>query len=115
EQVVQAQAAGRRVAELGASIVAGGRGGVMEAACRGAKESGGRTVGILPGLDRSDANAFVDIALPTGLGELRNRLGARAADAVVAVRGAWGALAERPFPRPAGKPGFRVGRWGPGR
>jgi uncharacterized protein (TIGR00725 family) len=111
EQLVQAQAAGRRLAELGAIIVTGGRGGVMEAACRGAKEGGGRTVGILPGLDRSDANAFVDIALPTGLGELRNGLVARAADAVVAVAGAWGTLAEIAFARAAGKPVFGVGSW----
>jgi uncharacterized protein (TIGR00725 family) len=111
EQLEQAHAAGRRLAELGAIVVTGGRGGVMEAACRGAKAGGGQTVGILPGLDRSDANEFVDIALPTGLGELRNGLVARAAEAVVAVGGAWGTLAEIAFARAAGKPVFGVGSW----
>lgn len=111
EQVEAAHAAGRRLAELGAIVVTGGRGGVMEAACRGAKEAGGQTVGILPGLDRSDANAYVDVALPTGLGEMRNGLVARAAEAVVAVGGAWGTLAEIAFARAAGKAVFGVGSW----
>jgi uncharacterized protein (TIGR00725 family) len=111
EQQEQAHAAGCRLAELGAVVVTGGRGGVMEAACRGAKEAGGQTVGILPGLDRSEANAFVDVAIPTGLGEMRNALVVRAADAVVAVGGAWGTLSEIAFARIADKPVFGVGSW----
>jgi hypothetical protein len=106
-----ARAAGRRLAELGAIVVTGGRGGVMEAACRGASEANGRTIGILPGLDRGDANPYVEFTIPTGLGELRNGLVARAADAVVAVGGAWGTLAEIAFARAAGKPVFGVGTW----
>jgi uncharacterized protein (TIGR00725 family) len=111
EDLEHAEAAGRRLAELGAIVVTGGRGGVMEAACRGAKQSGGLTVGILPGYDRTDANAFVDVALPTGLGEMRNGLVARAADAIVAVGGAWGTLAEIAFARAAGTPVFGVDTW----
>ena len=111
ENLEQAEAAGRKLAELGAIVVTGGRGGVMEAACRGAKSAGGQTVGILPGFDRSDANAFVDIGLPTGLGELRNGLVTRAADALVAIGGAWGTLAEIAFARRAGKAVFGVGSW----
>ena len=111
EQLDAARAAGRRLAELGAVVVTGGRGGVMEAACRGAKEGGGLTIGILPGSDRSDANEFVDIALPTGLGEMRNALVARAGQAVVAVGGAWGTLAEIAFARAAGTPVFGIGSW----
>jgi uncharacterized protein (TIGR00725 family) len=99
------------LAELGAIVVTGGRGGVMEAACRGAKEAGGLTVGILPGLERSDANPFVDVSLPTGLGEMRNGLVARAGQAVVAIGGAWGTLAEIAFARAAGTPVFGVGTW----
>jgi uncharacterized protein (TIGR00725 family) len=111
EDLENAHAAGRRLAELGAVVVTGGRGGVMEAASRGAKEAGGLTVGILPGFDRSDANAFLDVSLPTGLGEMRNGLVARAAEAVVAVGGAWGTLAEIAFARAAGTPVFGVGTW----
>jgi uncharacterized protein (TIGR00725 family) len=111
DQLAEAEAAGRRLAELGAIVVTGGRGGVMEAACRGAKQGGGQTVGILPGLDRSDANAFVDVAIPTGLGEMRNALVARAGQAVVAIGGAWGTLAEIAFARAAGKAVFGVDSW----
>jgi uncharacterized protein (TIGR00725 family) len=111
EQLGEAEAAGRRLAQLGAVVVTGGRGGVMEAACRGAKSAGGQTVGILPGVDRADANAFVDVAIPTGLGEMRNALVARAGLAVVAVGGAWGTLAEIAFARAAGKAVFGVGSW----
>ena len=75
-------------------IVCGGLGGVMEAACRGAKEAGGTTVGILPGADRAAANPFVDVAIPTGLGEARNALVVRAADAVIAIGGGYGTLSE---------------------
>ena len=66
----------------------------MEAACRGAREAGGLTIGILPGRDRSAANPSLIVALPTGLGELRNGLLVRSADAVVAVGGAYGTLSE---------------------
>lgn len=111
EDLEHAYAAGRRLAELGAIVVTGGRGGVMEAACRGAKDGGGTTVGLLPGFDRSGANEYLDVSLPTGLGEMRNGLVARAGQAVVAVGGAWGTLAEIAFARGAGKPVFGVGTW----
>ena len=72
----------------------GGLGGVMEAACRGARQAGGTTVGLLPGLDRRDANPYVDVAIPTGLGEARNALVVRTADVLVAVGGGYGTLSE---------------------
>jgi len=75
-------------------LVCGGLGGVMEAACRGAKAAGGITVGILAGVDRSDANGYVDLAIPTGLGEARNAIVVRAGDALVAIGGGYGTLSE---------------------
>jgi uncharacterized protein (TIGR00725 family) len=75
-------------------LVCGGLGGAMEAACRGAKAAGGTTVGILPGVDRDDANEFVDVAIPTGLGQARNAIVALAGDALIAVGGGHGTLSE---------------------
>jgi uncharacterized protein (TIGR00725 family) len=89
-----AEEVGSRLAQAGAILICGGRGGVMAAACRGAAGAGGMTIGLLPGFDRADANQWVQIALPTGLGELRNGLIVRAADAVIAVGGAYGTLSE---------------------
>ncbi len=84
----------------------------MEAACRGAKEGGGTTVGILPGIERSAANEFVDVAIPTGLGEARNALVVRAADALIAVGGGYGTLSEIALALKAGKPVAGLGSWG---
>jgi len=89
-----AEAVGRGLAVRGAVVVCGGLGGVMEAACRGARAVGGTTLGILPGVDRADANPFVDVAVPTGMGEARNALVVRTADALVAVAGEFGTLSE---------------------
>jgi len=104
EQYRAAQAVGAALADAGAVLVCGGRGGVMEAACRGAAEHGGVAVGLLPGSDRREANQWVTIALPTGIGELRNGLIVRAADAVIAVGGAYGTLSEIALALAAGKP-----------
>ena len=68
-----AETVGRLLAKAGATVVSGGRGGVMAAACRGAKSAGGLTIGILPGADSRDANAWVDVPIATGLGEARTR------------------------------------------
>ena len=89
-----AEAVGRLLADRGAVVVCGGLGGVMAAACRGAKAGGGTTVGILPGVDRAEANAWVDVAVTTGMGEARNALVVRSVDAVVAVAGGYGTLSE---------------------
>jgi uncharacterized protein (TIGR00725 family) len=102
---------GRGLAERGAVLVCGGRGGGMEAACRGAKSAGGTTVGILPGSDRAEANAFVDVAIPTGLGEARNALVVRAADALIAVGGGWGTLSEIALAMRAGKRVVGLASW----
>ena len=102
---------GRELASRGAVLVCGGLGGVMEAACRGSKGGGGTTIGILPGTDRAAANPFVDFAIPTGLGEARNALVVRAADALIAVGGAYGTLSEIAFALKAGKPVAGLGTW----
>ena len=85
---------GRELARRGAVVVCGGLTGVMEAVCRGAKEAGGTTVGILPGHDPAEANPYVDIPLPTGMGYARNAIVAKAGLAVIAIEGAYGTLSE---------------------
>jgi uncharacterized protein (TIGR00725 family) len=106
-----AEDVGAALAQAGLIVVTGGLGGVMEAACRGARSRRGRTIGLLPGLDRSEANGWVEIALPTGLGELRNGLIVRSADAVVAVGGGAGTLSEIAFALKLGRPVVGVGTW----
>ncbi len=102
---------GRLLAEAGAVVVCGGLGGVMEAACRGAKEAGGLTVGILPGYDRRAANRWVDVAIATGLGEARNTLVVRASDAVIAIGGEYGTLSEIAFALKLGRPVVGLSTW----
>ena len=106
-----AEEVGVLVAKSGATLVCGGLGGVMEAACRGAKSEGGTTVGILPGTRRNDANEYVDIALPTGLGEARNALVVRAADVVIAVAGEFGTLSEIGLALKMATPVVGLGTW----
>lgn len=111
EQERAAEEVGRGLAAAGAIVITGGGGGVMAAASRGADSAGGTVVGILPGLDRAAANAWVGIALPTGLGDLRNGLIARAAQAVVAVGGAYGTLSEIALALNAGLGVVGLGSW----
>ena len=102
-------AVGELLGARGVTVVTGGLGGVMAAASRGAAGAGGVVVGILPGLDRADANPWVTVALPTGLGELRNGLVVRAADALVAVGRSLGTLSEVALARRVGKQVVGVG------
>ena len=111
DEIAAAERVGRDLARRGAVVVCGGLGGVMEAACRGAKEEGGTTVGILPGVDRAAANPYVDVAVATGLGEARHALVVRAADAQIAVGGADGTLAEIALALKGGKRVVGVGTW----
>lgn len=92
--VAAARAIGRGLAERGIVVLTGGHGGVMAAAATGAAEGRGTSIAVLPGLDRSEADPAHTFALPTGLGELRNGLLVRCADAVVAVGCSWGTLSE---------------------
>ena len=91
-----AERVGELIAERGAILVCGGRGGIMKAACKGAKKKNGITVGILPG-NKSDANEFIDIPIATDLGNLRNYLVVKSADAVIGIGGRWGTLNEISF------------------
>ncbi|WP_411963541.1 TIGR00725 family protein [Haloferax sp. YSMS24] len=92
-----AEDVGRHLAQRGHTLVCGGLGGVMEAACRGAKAASGETIGILPGEDPSEANDYVDTSIATGLGHARNALVVMNGDAVVAIDGAGGTLSEIGF------------------
>jgi uncharacterized protein (TIGR00725 family) len=94
EEAKLAESVGELLAQQGATIVCGGLGGVMEAACRGAKSEGGLTIGILPGQDPSTANPWVDIPVVTGIGEARNVAVVKSAQAVIAIGGRYGTLTE---------------------
>ncbi len=106
-----AEGVGRSLAEAGAVVVCGGLGGVMEAACRGAKAAGGTTVGILPGEDPAQANPYVDIPVVTGLGTARNALVVKSVGAVIAVAGQYGTLSEIGFALNHGIPVIGLGTW----
>lgn len=106
-----AQELGKRIAEAGYDLVCGGLGGVMEAACRGARQAGGRTIGILPGHDRQAANAFVDVPIATGLSEMRNALVVMNGLGAVAVQGGAGTLSEIGLALKTGKPVVALGNW----
>lgn len=108
-----AEDVGRGLAEAGAVLLCGGLSGVMEAACRGCRAAGGTSVGILPGNDRGAANDFVDVAIATGMGEMRNALIVRAADVVVALGGEYGTLSEIAFALKIGRPVVGYDTWEP--
>jgi uncharacterized protein (TIGR00725 family) len=113
DELAVAEEAGAAVGAAGCGLVCGGLGGVMEAACRGARSRGGLTLGLLPGLDREAANGWVVVAVPTGLGEARNALVVRSGDAVVAIGGGWGTLSEIALALKAGLPVVGMGTWEP--
>jgi uncharacterized protein (TIGR00725 family) len=92
-----AEEVGRLLAERGCTVVTGGLGEVMAAAARGAKSAGGTTIGILPGESRANANEWIDHAVVTGIGHARNLAVAVSGDAVIALGGSWGTLAEIAF------------------
>lgn len=95
---------GYGIAQQSGVLICGGLGGVMAAACRGAKDGGGLTIGILPGPDRGEANPWVDIPIPTGMSEARNAIIVRASDALIAIAGSYGTLSELGFAFQLGVP-----------
>jgi uncharacterized protein (TIGR00725 family) len=102
---------GRLIARAGAILVSGGLGGVMEAACRGAREEGGFTIGILPGTAPAEANPSVDVPIATGLGYTRNALVVMNADSVIAVDGEYGTLSEIAYGKIHGKTVVGLATW----
>jgi hypothetical protein len=104
EHEARAEQVGRLLAERGCTVVCGGLGEVMAAAARGAKSAGGTTIGVLPGTSRADANEWIDHVVVTGLGHARNAIVAASGDAVIAVGGAYGTMAEIGFARIFGRP-----------
>ncbi|PID53049.1 MAG: TIGR00725 family protein [Micrococcales bacterium] len=102
---------GRLLAERGVVVVTGGLGGVMHEASKGAAEALGLTVGLLPGPDRSAASRWVTVAIPTGLGEMRNALLVRSCDAIVAVGCSWGTLSEIALAVRTGVPVIALDCW----
>ena len=106
-----AEAVGRGIAEAGCILVNGGMGGTMERAAKGAKSAGGTTIGILSSTDRSTANQYIDFAIPTPLGFVRNVLVANASDAVIALPGKWGTSNELSFAMIAEVPVVAIEGW----
>jgi hypothetical protein len=94
EETGMAEEVGRELARKGAILICGGLGGVMEAACKGASTEGGLTIGILPGSSRQTANRYVQIPIVTSMGEARNVIIVKSAEAVIAIGGGYGTLSE---------------------
>jgi uncharacterized protein (TIGR00725 family) len=106
-----AETMGQLIAQNGYILVNGGLKGVMEASARGAKAQGGLVIGILPGKSAQDANSYTDIAIPTGLGYLRNALVVLNSDVLVAIDGEYGTLSEIAYTQIYGKKVFGIETW----
>lgn len=102
---------GRLLGERGHTVVCGGRGGVMEAVCRGARETGGRTIGILPGDTAADANDYVEVPIVTSMGNARNTLVVLNGEAAIAIDGAYGTLSEIAHALDFGRPVAGIGTY----
>lgn len=111
ELIRLAEDVGAQIAASGAILICGGLGGIMEAASRGAKSAGGMTIGVLPGMAKSDANPYIDIPIVTGMSEARNVIITRTADAVIAVGGFYGTLSEIAFSLAFEKPVIGLKTW----
>jgi uncharacterized protein (TIGR00725 family) len=107
----QAFAVGMAIAEENAVLVCGGLKGIMEAAAKGARQAGGTTIGIIPGNDRTDANPYCDIVIPTGMGEARNVLVVQTSDTIVALHGKYGTISEMSFALKFNKPLVSLVEW----
>jgi uncharacterized protein (TIGR00725 family) len=106
-----AEEVGREIARKGSVLVCGGLRGVMEAACKGASEEGGLTIGILPGDDRDSANPYVKIPIVTGIGYARNVTVVKTSQAVIAIDGSYGTLTEIGYALQSGIPVIGLDTW----
>jgi hypothetical protein len=111
EEARTAEEVGRELAKRGATLVCGGLGGVMEAACRGASAEGGTTIGVLPGDNRQSANPYVQIPIVTNMGYARNVAVVKSGQAVIAVGGNYGTLSEISHALQSGIPVIGLGTW----
>lgn len=111
QELADAHEVGLGLARAGALLICGGLGGVMAAACQGVHDGGGLSIGLLPDADRSRANQHVDVAIATGMGELRNGLIVRASDALIAIGGGWGTLTEIAFAMRTGQALVSLSSW----
>lgn len=111
QEAAWAEEVGRSLARAGAVLVCGGLGGVMHSAARGAQAEGGMSVGIVPGDDRDPASPHLTVVVATGMGESRNALLVRTADAVIAISGEFGTLSEIALALKMGKPVVGLGTW----
>ncbi len=111
EELQTAEEVGAEIARAGAMLVCGGLGGVMAAACKGASSAGGTTIGILPGPDVEDANPYIKIRIATNMGEARNVIIVKSADAVIAVGGEYGTLSEIALALRDGTPVVGIDTW----
>lgn len=102
---------GKEIAKNGCILVCGGLGGVMEAASRGAKENGGITVGILPGVRAEDANPYIDLPIPTGISYARNMIVVLSSDILIAIDGKYGTLSEISYANIFGKKVIGIETW----
>jgi uncharacterized protein (TIGR00725 family) len=104
QNIEYARETGVLIAERHGILICGGMGGVMKAACEGAKSAGGLTIGIIPTYEKETANEYIDISIATGMGHARNAIIAATADALIAIGGSYGTLSEIAFARKFGKP-----------
>lgn len=111
EEARLAEEVGRELARRGAVLICGGLSGVMEAACKGASAENGLTIGILPGDSRNAANRYVQVPIVTGLGEARNVVVVKSAEAAIAIGGGYGTLSEIGHAMRAGMPVVGLNTW----
>lgn len=111
EALRMAEDVGRELAKRGCTLVCGGRGGVMEAACRGARAEGGHTIGILPTIDAAGMNPYVEFPIITSLGYARNTIVVLSGSAVIAIGGSYGTLSEMAHALQYGKPVVALKSW----